>query len=257
MTRLLLTVLAASLCINAPSFAQDEAAENAPWNNAAEVSVGPVVAFVGEKVFVEERKNKGMEEVILPDGQTITRMIPNLFHGFQARYKIIESIGGEYKKPEIDFETFDHDSVLVFPKINPILRFAVNRDGRWDVSQYPIYVVHETTDGDWGICGSAAKSYRSEQVKALAATYEEPLGFLGLPNTQAAAEACVTGTRAANIFAFEEETRFGPLRRRRACNREMGEKDNVIHARDLSPEAELKVKIHAACVSRLEAEDNL
>jgi len=257
MMRFLLMVLAVAICTNELSFAQDEPQENEPWNNSADASAGPVIAFIGEKVFIEERNLEQTEDITGPDGRKITRIIPNLSHRFQARYKVIETIGGAYKGSEIDFQTFDHDGVLIFPKHNPLLLFAVNRDGRWEVSQYPIYAVHETTDGDWGICGSAAQPYRSEPARALAATYVEPLGFLALPNTSAVNEACITGTRASNLFAFEESTRFGPLRRRAACNREMGERDNTIHGTGSSPEDELKARIHVACVSRLEAEDNL
>lgn len=256
MIRLLLTVLAASLCTIEPSFAQDETPDRAHWNNSADASVGSVIAFVGEKIFVEERNLEETMDFTLEDGSVIKRKVPKWSDRYEARYKVIETIGGDYTAPEIDFEAWDHYGRPTFPKYNPILLFAVNRDGKWILQKNIVKLVFETTDGDWAQCGGLRTSSWTEKFEPDAASYEEPIGFLDPPQS-AEGTPCLSGVRASKIFAFEEKTFFAPQRRRIACNRKMGENDGVNVGTGSAPDRELKARVHAACVSRLEAEDNL
>jgi len=94
MRQFLLTVFAATLCIIEPSFAQDETLDRAPWDNAASGLDGSVVAFVGEKIFVEERNLEETMDVTLPDGSVVARVIPKMSDRYEARYKIFDVVGG-------------------------------------------------------------------------------------------------------------------------------------------------------------------
>jgi len=149
---------------------------------------------------------------------------------------------------------FNHYGRPYFPKVNPVLLFAINYEGKWIHSKYLSYTVHETTDGDWAICGLAVNSSASEPEQTLAAKYEEPIGFLKRVKTHDGAP-CVSGTRASNLYAFQDRVRFAPNRYRVACNRELGEADNTYFNTMSAPDANLEAKLHTACVIRRTAED--
>lgn len=249
MMRFLLTAFAASLCINAPAFAQDDAPERAPWDNAA---VGPdhsVVAFVGEKIFVEERDLIETMEFTGPDGRVVTRTIPNMDSRYEARYKILETIAGNYSVPEIDFVAFNHYGRPYFPKVNPVLLFAINYDGEWIHSKYLFYPVHQTTDGDWAICGSPDR-YKNPEDDGLA--YTESLAFVQPVKTVKGEDTCTVGTRARKVFDYLNTTRFLPNQWRRTCRIELGYSPNIVIGSGSHPTAKAQkdAVLYEFCIER-------
>jgi len=147
-----------------PVFAQKagikdiSAQDDTPFDASTMTEVGDIIAFVGEKIFVEERNLEETMDVTLPDGSIVTRTLPRRSDRYEARYKIIEVIAGDYTEPEIDFVAYDHYGRPSFPKINPVLLFAKNHEGKLTLQQYLTSVVFETTDGDWAICGGLTTS---------------------------------------------------------------------------------------------------
>lgn len=226
------------------------------WDNRADEAAGPVIAFVGEKIFVEERNLEETMEFKLPDGRVVTRILPKMSDRYEARYKIIDVIGGDYDGGEIDFEAFDHYGRPSFSKINPVLLFVQKTDKGWGLQQYLTTVVFETTDGDWAMCGGLRTSPWTEKFEPFAKSYEEPIGFL-TPYEIASGELCTSGVRASKIFDFHMKTHFDPQRRRVACNREMGEADAIHVGTGSLPGAAEKKQIHDACMAKLEVDDGL
>jgi len=231
------------------------AQDTAPFNASTIMEDGAVIAFVGEKIFVEERNLEEKMDFTLSDGSVVTRTLPKMSDRYEARYKIIDIIAGDYKAPEIDFVAYDHYGRPHFPKINPVLLFAQNHNGKLILQQYLTSVIFETTDGDWAKCGGLRTSSWTERFEPAAASYEEPIGFLQPPLTEAGTP-CISGVRASKLFTFYKKTHFAPERRRILCNREMGEPDSINVGSGSLPGAELKARTHAACVSRLVVKDN-
>lgn len=256
MRQFLLTVFAATLCIIEPSFAQDETLDRAPWDNAASGLDGSVVAFVGEKIFVEERNLEETMDVTLPDGSVVARVIPKMSDRYEARYKIFDVVGGNYTAPEIDFEAWDHYGRASFSRFDPALFFAINREGKWVLQQYLTTIVFETTDGDWAKCGGLRSSTFAEKFEPSPESYEEPIGFLA-PQQFAEGKPCLSGVRASKIFNYINKTSLAPQRRRIACNREMVKNDSINVGMGSAADKDLNARMLAACISRLEAEDTL
>ena len=237
-----------------PVWGQDGATD---WDNSTQADDFSVIAFVGEKTFVEEREKPQFMDFEMPDGRVVTRKLPAFDTRYEARYSIKDIVHGDYKKESVDFVAYNHYGRPGFPHVNPVLLFLVNYEDEWVHSKYLFYPVRATTDGDWAICGPAASGgHLSEENKTLAASYEEPLGFLE-PVKSLDGEICIKGTRAVNLYKFQERIRFGPRHRRVTCNREMGFSDGIVVGTGSHPTAEAEGRTHAACVERLEANSGL
>ena len=226
------------------------------WDNTTQATEGEIVAFIGQKTYVEKRNLDQYMDFELPVGTIINRKIPNLSDRFEARYDILSQVKGTIEADSIDFVASDHFG-------RPSLLFLINDDGQW-VKMRNFYAVQRTTDGDWAMCGGLERENYSEEVKKLAASYEEqiqvePVIFQGKkqdPNNENS-KYCSKGTRASNIYKYKEYASFGPERRRIHCDREMGVPENHTIGIDSRHKSEEKKQIHAACVERLELKEGL
>jgi len=233
------------------------------WNNTTQATEREIVAFIGQKTYVEKRNLDQYMDFKLPDGTIINRKIPNRNDRFEARYDILSQVKGTIEADSIDFVAYDHFGRPSFPKFETVLLFLINDDGQW-VKMRNFYAVQRTTDGDWAMCGGLGRENYSEEVKKLAASYEEqiqvePVIFQGekQDSNNENSKYCSRGTRASNIYKFKEYTSFGPERRRIHCNREMGVPENQTIGIDSRHKSEEKKQIHAACVERLELKEGL
>ncbi len=75
--------------------------------------------FVGEKISVEEFDPRTKEND-LPFDQA-----------FQAKYKVLQNIYGDYQKDTIEFEAFDHYGSPPFAKYNTVLLFVSEYEGKF------------------------------------------------------------------------------------------------------------------------------
>lgn len=258
----LFILLSVVLGTAAPVWGQDEAQDDAAdWDNSTPTTNGTILAFVGKKVSIEKNNLTLTEEIELPDGTMATRIVPRLSDRFEARYEILETIKGSYEEPYIDFVNHDHYGRPTFPKFETVLLFLMNNGGEWVNTSRTFFPVQRTTDGDWAKCGSLVRDDYNEDLKKYAASFEEnilvePIKFLG-SETTLSPEYCTTGTRASNLYKFTEHTRFAPERRRISCNRELGIRDGFNAGTGPLPGAKIEGIKHAACIERLEAEDEL
>ncbi len=210
-------VLVAGLCVSADSFAQD-----APFRNIADEADPQVIAFIGKKIFVEERNLKTTMMIEDGSGNLVERVMPNFDSRYEARYRILDWIvEPESPRPEIDFTAYDHYSNPRFPKVETPLLFLEKHDGQWFHSKYLFYDVSKTTDGDWAICGSPDR-YKDNGDEGL--DFVEPLSFLK-PDIE---KPCISGTRAKRIFDYQNVTRFLPDQWHRACNLQLGYPTNTL-----------------------------
>jgi len=227
-----------------PNFEKD-------WENSTQAEDWSVRAFVGRKIFVEERAKPEYMDFTTPDGSVIRRTLPAFDARYEARYKILDVVKGPIEGSTIDFVAYDHYSRPGFPDHEHVLLFVVSHNSEWVHSKYLYYPVQRTTDGDWAICGKAfVHESAADAEKTLADSFEEPIGFIDhidLPD----GIICKTGTRARNLFELQEKTRFIPRRNRVLCNREIGVRDYVVAGTGSGPYADIEKQKHAACMERL------
>lgn len=227
-------------------------ANDEPFDNAAPPEQDlEVMAFVGEKVSFENKNIYRTREVTLPDGTIEKRKIANFNQRYEARYKVLEWIHGEIDKDIIDFEVYDHYGHPILPNFKTPMIFLVNYEGKWIQSKYNNYFLARTTDGDWATCGNPS---RHERTKNQGERYLQPLAFVReIKNING--EICKSGTRAKDIFNYQNETRFLPDKWNVACNLELGLPRNIIAGTGSAPNAEELGRKHKACVERLKFEE--
>ena len=199
-----------------------------------------VIAFVGEKISFEEKNLPSIDTITMPDGTTVERVIPALSTRYEAKYKVLSWASEDMEQDTIDFELYDHYSRPWLQKITTPLIFLRNHKGRW-VHKKHAYKLSATTDGDWAICG---KPSSDEKVKDQGERYVQPLAFIERVK-DINGDICKSGTRAADLFHYKNETQFLPEKWREACNLELGRQKYTIAGEGPNTDT------HNACVERL------
>ncbi len=72
---------------------------------------------------------------------------------FDAKYKIIENVYGEFDGGIIEFRVFDHYGFPPFGKYKHALLFVSMEKGKLYHEKYVFYDVYKTSDGRWASCG--------------------------------------------------------------------------------------------------------
>jgi len=214
--RLFLSILLVGIfspCVEAVAEDEGFLKTQTVWNNTSEQTDYSILAFIGQKRYVEERE-----------------------------------------KP-VDFVAYNHYSSPYFPKVNPVLLFLISHEGEWVHSKYLYYPVHETTDGDWAICGSPDR-YKDDGDEGR--NYVEPIGFVNPVMEKAGDKKCTMGTRVAQVFAFQNKMRFLPDKWRANCNIELGYRPNIIIGSGSHPTAKEQqdAQLYELCMERKAFEES-
>src|SRR5687767_1413647 len=94
--------------------------------------------FVGEQISVTPFTPEVPNGTILMD------------EAFKARYKVIETVFGEYNNDTIEFEVYDHYGVPAFSKFKfALLYVSREADGNLYHEKYMYSDVYKTVDGKW------------------------------------------------------------------------------------------------------------
>lgn len=225
------------------------------WNNTSEQTDYSILAFIGQKRYVEEREKPEFIDIEKPDGTIVSRRVPAFDTRYEARYDVLDVIAGEHKSTSVDFVAYNHYSSPYFPKVNPVLLFLISHEGEWVHSKYLYYPVHETTDGDWAICGSPDR-YKDDGHEGR--NYVEPIGFVNPVMEKAGDKKCTMGTRVAQVFAFQNKMRFLPDKWRANCNIELGYRPNIIIGSGSHPTAKEQqdAQLYELCMERKAFEES-
>jgi len=237
---LILAISSVSLTVSAE--------EHSKFNNTIpEGNDLDVIAIIGQKVSFEENTIYPTVKETLIDGTVVERRIAAFNSRYEAKYRVIHWVTEDMGQDIIEFEVFDHYSSPQLPHISTPLVLLVNYEGRWVQSKYNNYDVSRTTDGDWAICGYPETYERAEDKGE---RYAQPLAFLNELKDKNG-DNCKLGTRVADIFRFQNETRFLPQKWRVACNLEVGIDRNTVAGTGMAPDAEQVGLAHEACFERL------
>jgi hypothetical protein len=93
--------------------------------------------FVGEKISVTPFDPKAPETIIMDNA-------------FKAKYKIIETVFGNYGNDTIEFEVYDHYGDPAFSRFDfALLYVSRGKDGKLYHEKYMYSDVYKTIDGRW------------------------------------------------------------------------------------------------------------
>ena len=123
-----------------------------------------LLVFVGKQVSIEKF------EPILDEGT-----IAVLDAAYKAKYKILETVYGEYLSGEvIEFEAYDHYGFPQFGIYKTVLLFVSEKEGRVFHQKYQYYDVYKTKNGKWATCGNPYESEEDLEPKPLKDIIFEP-----------------------------------------------------------------------------------
>ncbi len=106
-------------------------------------SPNDLLVFVGEQIDIYEFE-------IATNADTIS-----LDLGFKAKYKILDTVFGEYNQGEvIEFNAFDHYGFPEFARFKTVLLFVSEGEHAIYHQKYQYYDVYKTADGRWATCGN-------------------------------------------------------------------------------------------------------
>ncbi len=121
--------------------------------------------FVGEKIEVVE--------VVPPDGEIWDDS------AFDVKYRVIESVYGEFEGNVIEFRVFDHYGYPPFARYPHALLFVSKHKGKLYHEKYQNHTVHKTIDGRWAACGDPyfGMEYHRKPFTPKPLTFVEPITF--------------------------------------------------------------------------------
>ncbi len=126
-----------------------------------------IYVFVGEKIEVKPFNPKLDKGEILMDS------------AFQAKYKIVHNIYGNYDKEMIEFEVYDHYGEPSFSKYRHVLLFVSEYNGKLYHEKYQYFDVNKTKDGKWASCGDPYRfdDYHRKPFKSISLEFDAPVYF--------------------------------------------------------------------------------
>lgn len=122
--------------------------------------------FVGEKVE--------LVEVIPPNGEIW------FDSAFDAKYRVVESVHGEFDGNIIEFRAFDHYGYPPFATTSHALLFVSKHKGKLYHEKYQYHAVYKTIDGRWAACGDPYRGGMEVHRKPFEPkplTFAEPITF--------------------------------------------------------------------------------
>jgi hypothetical protein len=127
----------------------------ADFNNRIVGDPGQTIAFVGEKIAVQE------DDYVCPENRICMDV------RYRARYRIVELLEGKVDGDVIDFVAFDHYGYPNFARADRPVIYLVQIDDELYHHKYSFDVLHPLRSGGYAACGDPFVEYEPEQVKNL------------------------------------------------------------------------------------------
>lgn len=133
--------------------------------NEPGVQKSDLYVFVGEKIDVTE--------VVPPNGEIW------FDSAFDAKYRILETVSGEFDGDVIEFRAFDHYGFPPFATQKNALLFVSKYKGKLYHEKYQYYHVYQTIDGRWAACGDPylGMDYHRKPFLAKDLVFPKPVVF--------------------------------------------------------------------------------
>ncbi len=197
--------------IRQPAIAEGHAAREAAVKQGAKhVTEDSFFAFIGEQLDIELITEKSNTDQI------------NFYKYYQASYRIIEPIWGNYQNDAINFSAANHyDGLPAFAKNTYVMLFVSKKDDLWVHETNLYFPVHRTDDEKWAYCGDPSPRRRDvKPAKLHKINFKPPIYF----NTQHLTKpyalekypepiwlhengivTCAMGAYTDEVFRFEKE----------------------------------------------------
>ena len=143
----------------------EERLEYASQTEYPGIQKSELFVFVGEKVEVVE--------VTPPHGEIWFDEV------FDAKYRVLESVYGEFEGNIIEFRVFDHYGYPPFAKHSHALLFVSKHKGKLYHEKYQYHTVYRTLDGRWAACGDPylGREYHRKPFSPKPLIFPEPVTF--------------------------------------------------------------------------------
>lgn len=112
-----------------------------------------VFVFVGEKISVQAGERINYCDRFSMDSR------------FEAKYKIIKNIYGDYKGDSISFTAYDHYGIPAFSQHKYVLLFVSEYCGKLYHEKYQYFDVYPTENGRWASPGNAYRFDKTDSTK--------------------------------------------------------------------------------------------
>lgn len=113
---------------------------------------GQTIAFVGEKIDVVQADYICPENHICMDAK------------FNARYRVIQLLAGDYTGEKIDFVVFDHYGLPRFSRYDRVVLYLQQFDGELYHHKYQFDALHPVKDGGYATCGDPYEDYEADEL---------------------------------------------------------------------------------------------
>ena len=171
-----------------------------------------LLVFVGQKIALTKLPPPRCDNCLIMDEHYV------------ARYRILDTVHGNYRGGTIDFDVHDHYGVPAFSTYDTVLLFVSRKpDGSWVHEKYQFYDLYKDADGEWYGCGdpyrgapqppgavrarpvefAAPVSYPLDGIpaKRIAKTY--PAGYFEIRDGRA---YCLKGAPVQDLFEAKKQT---------------------------------------------------
>lgn len=138
-----------------------ELTEISDWDNTAETgSPGQTIAFIGEMIALDKLD---YEEYcpLTEDGQLRLCMDSR----FNARYRIVELLDGDYDGETIDFAVYDHYGLPNFSKHARVILYVKQFETGLYHHKYAYDPLSPTREGEFAFCGDPYADYDLSQIE--------------------------------------------------------------------------------------------
>jgi len=136
------------------------------WDNTATGDEdGQTIIFVGEKIALEEYDEACPEGFLCMDSR------------FNARYKIIDLLIGEYDGTTIDFAVYDHYGTPKFSYQDKVILYLLQENGKLFHRKYMFDPLHRLENGDYAFCGDPYWQYEESLIEEFGREDLIPLQF--------------------------------------------------------------------------------
>ena len=124
------------------------------FNNSPKIGkAGQTIAFVGEKIGLERIENYCPEDYICMDAR------------FNARYRVIQLLEGDFKGDTIDFTVYDHYGTPRFSNHDRIILYVYQGENGYVHHKYSYDVLNPTKGGNYAYCGDPYAEYEVAQIE--------------------------------------------------------------------------------------------
>lgn len=126
---------------------------------------GQIIVFVGEKIAIDELSYEEhcVSEETNDDGEPVEIICMDA--AFNARYKVIDLLKGDYSGRTIDFRVYDHYGEPRFLEHDRVILYVVQEGNTLYHKKYQFDPLYRLSHSDYAFCGDPYLNYSKQSIK--------------------------------------------------------------------------------------------